>query len=317
MSDGTKSKIWRGFVEYVNAPNLESSPSALDNLAQTLSECMPWMARTAFDEDVPAMIAFRINREVLFRQLDEKQISQGLKSLDADDPLMIALGINREDFFRQLDGKKIWGSFRIEEYLASEFLRQAIEYQPQVRQLLTWLSDRNKNEKDRPHAFAFLREHMKHIEFQHGDPAFAPDEEQGRYFTMRGDLKDDFPERTLSYKDLADVICDFVQREHELRREAAIRICKRPACGNLVAQFKKRKYCRTADCDRERQKRDDDLKKRKNRDNVFLCRFRKLPLAMRRKKAKEAAKRLREIENYWRDKNQSLAKHALELLNKG
>src|ERR1019366_3666791 len=117
--------------------------------------------------------------------------------------------------------------------------------------------------------------------------------------------------------DLADVICDFVQREHESGRDVPIRICKRPGCGKLVTQFKKREYCRTASCDRERQKRDDDRKQKKNRDNVFLCRLRKMPLAMRRKKVRERADRLREIESYWRDKNQSLARHALELLNKG
>jgi hypothetical protein len=158
---------------------------------------------------------------------------------------------------------------------------------------------------------------MKHIEFQGGDPAFAPEEEEFQYFTPGGDLKDDFPYRRLFYKDVADVICDFVQKEHETGRGVPIRICKRPGCGKLVTQFKKREYCRTALCDRERQKRDDDLKQKKNRDNVFLCRLRKMPLATRRKRARERVDRLRQIESDWRDRNQSLAKHALELLNEG
>lgn len=284
MLHSSKHKIWRGLVDYANALDLELNPGALNNLAQTLFECMPWMAGTAFDEDVPGMIALLRNREVLFRQVK---------------------------------GKRVWLCFKSEEELANQFRQQAIEYQPQVRQLLMWLSDREQNAQDRPHAFSFLREHMKHIEFARGDPAFAPEEEEFLYFTLGGDLKDDFPHRTISYKDVADVICDFVQREHEPGRDVPIRICKRPGCGKLVTQFKKREYCRTAWCDRERQKRDDDRKQKKNRDNVFLCRLRKMPLAMRRKKVRESADRLREIESYWRDKNQSLAKHALELLTKG
>ena len=165
-----------------------------------------------------------------------------------------------------------------------------------------------------PRAFAFLSEHMNHIEFQHGDPAFAPEEEESRYFTPGGELKDDFPYRTLFYKDVADVICDFVHKQHEAGRGVPIRTCKRPGCGKLVAQFKKREYCRTTLCDWERQKRDDDVKLKKNRDNVFLSRVYKLPAAMRRKKLRESADRLREIESYWRDRNQSLSKHALKLL---
>jgi hypothetical protein len=282
MIDAGNKKIWRGLVDYANAPNLESNPELSNNFAQTLSECIPWMARTAFDEDVPAMIASRTNREVLFGQVG---------------------------------GKQVWLCFKSEEQLANQFRQQAIEYQPRVRQLLTWLSDRKQNAQDRSHAFAFLREHMKHIEFQRGDPAFAPEEEQDRYFTTGGDLKDDFPHRTLFYKDLADVVCDFVQKEHELGRDVPIRICKRPGCGKLVAQFKKREYCRTALCDRERQRRDDDLKQKKNRDNVFVCRLRKMTPAVRRKKVRGSADRLRQIESYWRDKNQSLAKHASNLLN--
>ena len=281
MLDSGKKQIWRGFVDYVNTPDLESDPEVLTNLAQTLFECMPWMARTALEEDVPAMIAVLTNREVLFGQVD---------------------------------GKHVWLCFKSEEQLANQFRQQAIEYQPQVRQLLAWLSDRKQNEQDRPHAFAFLLEHMKHIAFQRGDPAFVPEEEEFRYFTTEGDLKDDFPYRTLFYKDVADVICDFVQKEHELGKDVPIRICKRPGCGKLVTQFKKREYCRTALCDRERHKRDDDLKQQKNRDNVFLCRLRKMPLVMRRRKTRESAARLHQIESDWRDRNQSLAKHALKLL---
>ena len=283
LNSGNK-KIWRGLVDYANAPDLESNPEVSNKLAHSLFDCMPWMARTAFDEDVPAMIALRTNREVLFGWVD---------------------------------GRQVWLCFKSEEQLASQFLQQAIEYQPQVRQLLKWLSDQEKNAQYRPNAFAFLREHMKHIEFAHGDPAFAPEEEEFLYFTLGGDLKDDFPHRTISYKDVADVICDFVQKEHEPGRDVPIRICKRPGCGKLVTQFKKREYCRTALCDRERQKRDDDVKQKKNRDSVFLYRLRKMKHAVRRKRVRESADRLREIEIYWHDKNQSLAKHALELLNEG
>jgi hypothetical protein len=282
--DPSNKKIWRGLVDYANAPDLESDHELSNNLAQTLFEFMPWMTRTAFEEDVPAMIAALTNREVLFGHVA---------------------------------GKRVWLHFKSEEQLANQFRQQAIEYQPQVRQLLTWLSDREQNDQDKPHAFAFLREHMKHIEFQRGDPAFAPQEEEFRYFTMGGDLKDDFPYRTLFYKDVADVICDFIQKEHEPGKDVPIRICRRPGCGNLVTRFKKREYCRTVSCDRQRQKRDDDVKLMKNRDNVFLCRLRRMPSAMRRKRARESADRLRQIEGYWRDKNQSLARHALELLNKG
>jgi len=254
----------------------------LKKFAATLFDCMPWMARTAFDEDVPAMISLRTNREILFGRVN---------------------------------GKDVWT--KSEQQLADQFRQQAVEYQPQVRQLLRWLSDRKQNAQDRPHAFAFLREHMKHIELQRGDPAFAPEEEEFRYFTPGGDLKDDFPHRRLSYKDVADVICDFIQKEHEPGKDVPIRLCERPGCGNLVAQFKKRQFCRSAQCDRERQKRDSDLKLQKNRDNVFLCRLRKMPLAMRRKRVRESIERLRQIESDWRDRNQSLAKHALKLLNEG
>src|SRR5579862_6794434 len=253
------AKIWRGLVDYANATDLESDPSALNYLARTLFECLPWMTRTAFDDDVPAMIALRTNRDVLFRRAGENQV---------------------------------WMSFKSEEQLADQFRQQAIEYRPQVRRLLTWLSDPKQKEEYRTQAFGFLHEHMRHIEFQRGDPAFVSDEEQFRYFTLEGDLKDDFPHRTLFYKDVADVICDFVQKDHEPGKDVPIRICKRPGCGNLVTQFKKREYCRTASCDKERQKRDDDLQKRKNRDNVFLYRLRKMPLAMRRKKARESIDRL-------------------------
>ena len=281
MQSGGKNQIWRGLVDYANVLNVESDPQALDKLAHTLSECMPWMAGTAYQEDIPAMILLRTN---------PTEAAKHVALLP-------------------------WSTSA--EQLTTQFRQQATKFQPEVRQLLTWLSDRNKNDKVRPHAFAFLREHTKHIEFSHGDPAFAPEEEQFRYFTPDGDLKDDFPFRTLSYKDLADVICDFIQKEHEPGGNAPIRICKRPGCRNLVTQFKKREYCRTPWCDRERQKRDDDRKQKKNRDSVFLCRLRKLPLPIRRKKVKESGNRLREIESYWRDKNRPLSKRASELLSKG
>ena len=108
MQDSGKRKIWRGLVEYANAPDLESNPEVCNNFAQTLSECMPWMARTAFDEDIPAMITLLTNREVLFGQVN---------------------------------GKQVWLCFKSEEQLVDQFRHQAIEYQPQVRRLLTWLSD--------------------------------------------------------------------------------------------------------------------------------------------------------------------------------
>jgi hypothetical protein len=278
-----KTKIWRGLVDYANAADLESDQPALHEFARTLFESMPWMARTAFEDDVPAMIALRTNRKVLFRQVN---------------------------------GTDLWLCFKSEEQLDSQFRQQAIEYQPGVRQLLRWLSDPKRNGRDLPQAFGFLREHTKHIEFQRGDPAFAPEEVQDRYFDPgpEGELKDDFPFRTLSYKDVADVVCDFVHREHEAGRYVPIRTCKRPGCGKLVIHLKKREYCRTSLCDRERQRRDDDLKQKKNRDNVFVSRLRRLRPAMRRRKATENSERLRQIERDWKNKCEPLAKHALELL---
>ena len=286
MKDSGKNKIWRGLVDYANASDLESDAEALRSFAATLFDCMPWMARTAFGlNDVPEMIAQQVKPDALQNLINGKE-------------------------------RAAWVHFKSEQQLENQFRQQAVKYQPQVRQLLTWLSDRKRNEQDTPGVFGFLREHMKHIEFVHGDPAYAPDEEQLRYFTEKGDLKDDFPCRTLFYKDLADVICDFIQKEHEPGKDVPIRICKRPGCGNLVTRFKKREYCRTTLCDHERQKRDDDLKQKKNSDNVFLCRLRKMPLATRRMRIRESSARLRQIESYWRDSNQSLARRALELLNK-
>src|SRR3954447_11320427 len=107
MLKSDKNKTWRGLVDYANAPNLNSGSEALNDLAQTLFECMPWMIRTAFEDDVPAMIACRTNREILFSQVG---------------------------------GKSAWLCFKSEEQLKTQFLQQAIEYQPQLRQLLTWLS---------------------------------------------------------------------------------------------------------------------------------------------------------------------------------
>jgi hypothetical protein len=286
MPDSGKKKIWRGLVDYANSPDLETNGEALKSLAATLFDCMPWMARTDCGcNDVPDMVAQQI----------------------------------KPDALQKVKGGKVeaaWLSFKSEEQLENQFRQQAVEYQPQVRQLLTWLSDRKHNEQYAPQAFAFLYEHMKHIEFQRGDPGFAPEEDEFRYFTRWGDLKDDFPFRTLLYKDVADVICDFVQNDHEPGKEVPIRICKWPGCGKLVTLFKKRQYCRTASCDRERQKRNNDIQQKKNRDNVFLCRLRHMPPTKRQNIVRESAGRLREIESYWRDKNQSLAKHALELLNK-
>lgn len=285
MDGVTKQQIWRGLVDYANAMDLESNPVTLKSFAETLFNSMPWMARTATDvSDVTDMIASQTNPELLFKQLGRKRVWQGFESAE------------------QLD---------------SRFRQQAIEYRPQVRQLLTWLSDPERNQQFRANAFTFLREHSDHIQFQRGDPALVSDEDEYRYFTARGELKDDFPHRTLLYKDVADVICDFVQREHEHGIDAPIRICMRPGCGNPVVAFKKRQYCRTAVCDQERQKRDDDVKQRKNRDSVFLSRLsRTMPPAMRRKKARESAARLREIEEYWRDKSPSLARHAADLLKR-
>jgi hypothetical protein len=283
MEATRKTKIWRGLVDYVNAADQISDAVILGNFARTLFESMPWMARTAYEDAVPKMIALLTNPEALFEHVD---------------------------------GKRVWMYFESEEQIASKFRQQAIEYQPQVRQLLRWLSDPERNGRDLPQAFAFLREHTKHIEFQRGDPAFAPEEVQYRYFDPgpKGELKDNFPFRTLSYKDVADVVCDFVHKEHEAGRDVPIRTCKRPGCGKLVIHFKKREYCRTTLCDRERQRRDDNLKQKKNRDNVFVSRLRRLPPAIRRKKALENLERLRQIERDWQNKCESLAKHALELL---
>src|SRR4029077_10781273 len=103
MQKGGKSKIWRGLVDYANASDLGSNPEALKNLAQTLSECMPWMARTAFEEDIPAMIALRANPKDSLNQVS------------------------------------LWPWSKSAEQLANQFQQEAIESQPQVRRLLTWL----------------------------------------------------------------------------------------------------------------------------------------------------------------------------------
>lgn len=299
MQDSRTNKIWRGLVGYVNATDLESNGDTLKSLADTLLDCMHWMARNPYGndtDDVPAMLAVQISPDVLWGTVE---------------------------------GRKgpVWLYLESEEELAHKFRRQAIEYKPQIHRLLNWLSDPKNNMEDRPFSFSFLLNHAKHMEFQSGEPAYAPEEEAPRYWKPvhhwapsgklideTFELKDDFPHRTRAYKDIADPICDFIQTQHELGRGIPIQVCKRPGCGSLVIQFKKREYCRTAICNRERQKRDDNVKLKKNRDNVFLCRLRKMPPPIRRKKARESVDRLRQIESNWREKNQSLAKHALKLL---
>lgn len=291
MLDKRTKQIWRGLVDYANE-DLESSPNALKNLAETLFESMPWMARTdVVFEDVPAMITLLTQPDIL-------------------------RGMHRGKLWGTLEGKPTWDTFHSEQELASQFRDQAIEYQPQLRRLLTWLADPARHRDDRVAAWSFLLDHTRHIEFQRGDPAYGPPEEEHvPYWTSREEAKADFPYRTLAYKDIADPICDFIHKQYELGRNAPIQICKRPGCANLATQFKKREYCRTTSCDRERQERDDDVKKKKNRDNVFLSRLRNMPPAVCRKKARECADRLREIESYWRGRNESLATHASKLLN--
>ena len=225
-----------------------------------------------------------------------------------DVPAMILLRTGR--------GKPVWKS---QQQASSEFRDQAIEYQPQVRRLLTWLSDPTQHSDDRPAAWKFLTEHTVHVEFQRADPDsnYLPPEEETRYWNVSGQPKVDFPYRTLAYKDIADPICDFIQGEYRDGRRAPLRVCKRPGCGNPVFQFKKRQYCRTPACDHERQKRESDIEDRKNRDRVFISRLKRLTLAMRKKKAQKNLARLRDMASYWRDeahKNLSIAKHALELL---
>jgi len=301
MLDARTKQIWRGLVDYADASDLESNTKALKNLAHVISDCMPWMARTEYTDDVPSMLAVQTNPDAL----------RGL-----------------------VEGKKepVWMCFKSEQELMNQFRKQAVEYQPQMRRLLTWLSSPKQNAEERPIAFSFLYEHTWHIKFQRGDPAFAPEPEEEklrywmpvRHWTLDGkpkdetfELKDDFPHRTMAYKDIADPICDFIQRQHELERDVPIQICKRPGCGNLVVRFKKKEYCRTALCDRERQKRDDDVKQKKNRDRVFFHRLNRLSRPMRRKKAQEKVGDLREIEAYWRDSNhanETLARKASKLL---
>jgi hypothetical protein len=330
MLDKRTKQIWRGLVDYANS-DLDSNTNALKNLAGTLFESMPWMARNplgladyakaaSLESDTAAMKNFATDLAggILISGTLDLRVRDPFRFTDV--PEMIAVQINPDALQKINEAKQQATSSycKTEKELAVQFRQQAVKYQLQLRRLLTWLSEPKRNAKDRPLAFEFLSEHTRHIVFERGDPAFGPEEEQLRYFTPKGNLRDedDFPHRTRFYKDIADPICDFIQGEHELGRDAPIQICKRPGCGNLVVRFKKKEYCRTALCDRERQKRDDDLKQKKNRDNVFLCRLRKMPLAMRRKKVRESADRLRQIESDWRDRNQSLAKHALELLNK-
>lgn len=284
MSIRHNNQIWRGLVDYVNATSIEANAEALEGLAKTLWHSMHWMARTAFAstvDDVPEMIA--------------QQVRPGLGLNGSDNPP--------------------WVSFKGEKQLMDQFQKQAVKYQAQVRLMLCWLADPKKNASLREEAFAFLREHTDHIEFHRGDPAFAPEgDEEFRHFTMDGQVKDDFPRRTLLYKDIADVICDFVQREHEARRPVPIQMCKRPECGNLVAILKKRQFCKTAACDKERQRRENDDQKRKNRDALVLWRLRHKKAGTRRSEIRKRVERLLAIESYWHDKNNSLSAHARNLL---
>ena len=328
MLDKRTKQIWRGLVDYANT-DLESNTYALKNLAGTLFESMPWMARNPLGlPDYAKAASLESDRNAMKNFATDLaegiEISSRLEVnrhpfMFTDVPEMIAVQINPDALQKINKAKQQTTSSccKTEKELADQFRQQAVKYQLQLRRLLTWLSNPKRNAKNRPLAFEFLSEHTRHIVFERGDPAFGPEEEQSRYFTQEGNLSDDFPHRTKFYMDIADPICDFIQVEHELGRDAPIQICKRPGCGNLVVCFKKKEYCRTSQCDKERQKRDDDLKQKKNRDNVFLCRLRKLPSATRRKRVRASIDRLREIESYWRDKNQSLARHALELLNNG
>ena len=284
MSIRHNNQIWRGLVDYVNETSIEENTESLEGLGKTLWDSMSWMARTAFAstvDDVPEMIAH--------------QVRPGLGLNGSDNPPCV--------------------SFKGEKQLEDQFQKQAVEYQPQVRQMLRWLADPKKNASHRQRAFAFLREHTDHIEFHRGDPAFAPEgDEEFRHFAPDGRVKDDFPHRTLLYKDIADVICDFVQREHEAGRAVPIQMCKRPECGNLVAMLKKRQFCKTAACDKERQKRENDDQKRKNRDALVLWRLRHRKPGTRRSEIRKRIEKLLAIESYWRDKNNSLAAHARNLL---
>jgi hypothetical protein len=329
MPDKRTKQIWRGLVDYANA-DLESNAKAFKNLAKTLFEAMPWMARNPLGLADYAKAASLESGRNAMKSFATDLARGDLVTCDllatvrdpfrfTDVPEMIAVQLS-PDALQKINEAKQQSKppcCKTENELAEQFHRQAVKYQQQLRRLLTWLSNPKRNAKNRSLAFEFLSEHTRHIVFERGDPAFGPEEEQSRYFKPDGELRDDFPHRTKFYKDIADPICDFIQGEHELGRDAPIQICNRPGCENVVIRFKKKEYCRTSPCDRERQKRDDDFKQRKNRDNVFLCPLRKLPLAMRRKKVRESAERLREIERSWRDKNQSLVNYALELLSKG
>jgi hypothetical protein len=329
MLDKRTKQIWRGLVDYANT-DLESNSNALKNLAGTLFESMPWMARNplgladyakaaSLESDRIAMKNFATDLagDLVMAEKLESSVRAPFRFTDV--PEMIAVQINPNALQKINEAKQQATSSccKTEKELADQFRQQADKYQQQLRRLLTWLSNPKRNAKDRPLAFEFLSEHTRHIVFERGDPAFGPEEEQSRYFTEEGNLRDDFPHRTRFYKDIADPICDFIQGEHELGRDAPIRICKRPGCGNVVVRFKKKESCRTSLCDKERQKRDDDRKQKKNRDNVFLSRLRQMRPAMRRKKVLEHSERLHEIEHYWRNKNQSLANHASRFLKEG
>src|SRR5215831_5971484 len=112
MLNAHKRQIWSGLVDYANA-DLESNSRALKDFGQTLFESMPWMAHTATGlEDVPEMIALEAKRELLFGEVR---------------------------------GKQAWIPLKAEEELRRQFLQQALEYQPQVRQLLRWLTNLKGN----------------------------------------------------------------------------------------------------------------------------------------------------------------------------
>jgi hypothetical protein len=278
-------QIWRGLVNYANEPLIEPGNEALKGLAEACWNSMGWMVRTAFDFD---------QNEV--QQMIAQQIQPALGAFSMGRPPWVFLKSGKD--------------------LEDEFHRQAVQYQPDVRQMLRWLADPKRNAHDRDKGFAFLREHSDHIEFQRGDPAFAPEDQQSRYFDAHGELRTDadFPYRSFRFKDIADVICDFVQREHEAGKSLPVGICKRPGCGNPIVKAKKREFCRSAFCDKERQKRDDGDDQRKNRDRVFLHRIRQMPPGTRREKIHKDSSRLREIESYWRDKNERLAKSSRNLI---
>lgn len=177
-------QIWKGLVAYANA-NLETEVESFASFADTLLDCMPWLARNA---------------------------TFGLIPILARD-------------YKTNPTRQIEGLFRA----------GAVQFQPEIRRLLSWLCNPELNKQDRPFAFDFLQEHMEHARFTSEEPVFDEGHpENPRYWTPRGELRDDFPHRSLNYEDIADPVCDFILNEHERYHDELYQMARKGKSLGLV-----------------------------------------------------------------------------------